>query len=197
MRPTTTSVGRAGGERDVAEGGEPEREGDRHAGEHHRADEPDEEDQQVEVAERLQHGLQQDQHADRAPRPAPTAPSDVRARSPTLSEPQQRDDDHQPDADRQRGGAPGVRDLERRGGDEDLVGGELEGRVDDEQQEGERGRDRDHVEEGARAGREHADEGGHAHVLAALERDTEPSMASQRNRIEASSSDQTSGWWKT
>ena len=26
---------------------------------------------------------------------------------------------------------------------------------------------------------------------------TAPSMASQRNRIEASSSDQTSGWWKT
>ena len=43
--------------------------------------------------------------------------------------------------------------------------------MEDEQQKGERRRDRDHVEEGASTGLEHADDRGHAHVLAALERD--------------------------
>jgi hypothetical protein len=47
------------------------------------------------------------------------------------------------------------------------------------------------------SGPDAADQAGHAHVLAAPKRDTEPSMASQRNRIEASSSDQISGAWKT
>ena len=48
---------RGGGERQIAEGGEPEGEGDRHAGEHRRRDDADEEDQQVEVAEPVQHRL--------------------------------------------------------------------------------------------------------------------------------------------
>ena len=51
MRPTTTSIGVCVVEREVAEGRQPEREGDRHAREHRRRDDADEEDQQVEVAE--------------------------------------------------------------------------------------------------------------------------------------------------
>jgi hypothetical protein len=37
----------------------------------------------------------------------------------------------------------------------------------------------------------------HAHVLAAPQRHDAPSIDSQRKRIEASSSDQTSGAWNT
>ena len=64
MRPITTTSGVRGRQRDVAEGGQPKGEGDRHGGEHHHPDQADEEDQKVEVAERLQHGAQQDKHAD-------------------------------------------------------------------------------------------------------------------------------------
>ena len=55
---------RCGGERDIAEGGKAEGEGDRHGGEYHRPDEAHEEDEQVEVAQRLQHGRKQDKYAD-------------------------------------------------------------------------------------------------------------------------------------
>ena len=47
-------VRRAGRERDVTDGGKAEREGDRHRRENHCADEEHEEDQQVEIAQRLQ-----------------------------------------------------------------------------------------------------------------------------------------------
>ena len=61
--------------------------------------------------------------------------------------------------------------LERRRRDEGLVRGELVGRVDDQEQEGERRGDRHHVEEGPRRRRQHADKRRHAHVLAAPEGD--------------------------
>ena len=86
-------------------------------------------------------------------------------------QPQERDEQHETDAHGQRRGAPGVRDLERRGGHKNLVGGELVGRMHDQHEKGQGCRDRDHVQEGPRARAQHADDGRHAHVLAALERD--------------------------
>ena len=83
-----------------------------------RADQPDEEDQQVEVAERRA-----------APAAAATstpmttadhgraAPSDRRQFAGLEQPHERRCDHHEPDADRQRRGAPGVGDLERRRGD--------------------------------------------------------------------------------
>ena len=113
-------------------------------------------------------------------------------------QPQQGDEHHERNADRQRGGAPGVGDLERRGGDEDLVGRELVGRVDDEQQKGERRAATANTSRKARA------RGPSMPTMAVMrmcsprwKAITEPSMASQRNRIAASSSDHTSGLWKT
>ena len=54
MRPTTTVSGVRVVEREIGEGREPEREGDRHAGEHARGRPADEEDHQVELPTRLQ-----------------------------------------------------------------------------------------------------------------------------------------------
>ena len=167
--PDHDNIRRAGRERDVAEGGEPEREGDRHGGEHHRPDQADEEDQQVEISQGPQHGRKQDKHADYGHDERHTAgyvPPVTDAR-----QPQQRDEQHKSDANRQRRRAPRVDDLERRGGDIDLVGGELVGRVDDEQQKGQGCGDRDHIEECPCTWLQHPDDGRHAHVLAALEGD--------------------------
>ena len=107
MRPTTTTIGRVGRERDVAEGREPEREGDRHAGEHHRADSPTKKISRLRLPSGFSTGLEQDQHADQR-RDQRHGAEHVSRQSPTSSSRRTRDDDHQPDADRQRGGAPGV-----------------------------------------------------------------------------------------
>ena len=114
-------------EREIAEGGEAEGEGDRHAGEHHAADDADEEDEQVEVAERLQQpaaAAQKTPTTQRRRRARQHACASCRARSSRRTA----NDEHQRDADRQRRGAPGVGDLERRRGDDDFVARELVGR---------------------------------------------------------------------
>ena len=187
---------RVGGERQVGGRRQPEGEGDRHAGEHRHRDHAHEEDQQVDVAETLQDRLEQDHDRRPGRRPGPTR----RARAaslPTSASRSTADHDHQAHADRERGGAPGVRDLQGRRGDEALLGGELEGRLDDDEQEGERGGDRHDIEERPHGRRHHAEKAVMRMCSPRRNATTAPSMASHRNRIEASSSDQTRGSWKT
>ena len=53
---------------------------------------------------------------------------------------------------------------------QDSSSAKIKGRADDEDEEGQRCRDRHEVEQRPRPGRHHADEGGHPHVLAAAQR---------------------------
>ena len=135
-------------------------------------DQTHEEDEQVVIAERAQNGCEcQQQRADgdhrhqRAEHQAPAS---------HLGELQHRHHDHQHRAHRDRGGPPGVLDFQRRGRDVGFLVGELVARINDQQQEGERGGDRHHVEECPHRRGGHADEGRHAHVLTAPERHHRP-----------------------
>ncbi len=85
-------------------------------------------------------------------------------------QPQQREDDHQRDADRQRRRAEAVGDLQRRCRDVAFLIGVFVGRRDDHQEEGECGAGPDDVEKRPhpRTGRRH--QRGHPHMLAAPER---------------------------
>ena len=56
IRPTSDQSGACVVQHEITECGQPEGERDRHAGEHRRGDEADEEDHQVDVAEAQQHG---------------------------------------------------------------------------------------------------------------------------------------------
>ena len=86
-----------------------------------------------------------------------------------LREPKHGDHEHQSKTDRQSRRAPGVDDVERRRCDVNLVGSKLISRVDDEEQECQGCRYRDHVQERPSARAEHADDGRHPHMLVALE----------------------------
>jgi hypothetical protein len=116
------------GQRNESECGEAKCEGDRHGGKNHRADEPYEEDQQVEVSQRPQHGGEQCQHSDNR--------DDQRQGGCDMPEvtdgrqPKYGDQNHQSDADRKRSGAPCVHNLKRRSRDVNLIGCEFDGRVD-------------------------------------------------------------------
>ena len=156
------------GDGEVGEGSEREREGDRHAKEHHGADTEEEEDKQVHVLERHQHRAQQ--RADDDERHHDAEREEGVAGGADAKELDEADDDHQREADRQGGGTPGVDDAERRGDHPGFLLGENKGRADDEDEEGQRCRDRHEVEQRPRPGRHHADEGGHPHVLAAAQR---------------------------
>ena len=106
------------GQREIAEDGEAECKGDRHAGKHRGGDDADEEDQEIEIAELRNTGPatpeQRDDHSDRAER------SEHGPRRAGTQQPQQRKDAIKPDADRHRRGAPGVGDFECRRRDRQL-----------------------------------------------------------------------------
>ena len=156
------------GQRQIAEDRKPEAEGDRHAGEDAEAGDADKEDDQIEIAERTQPRLRQpehrNQHRDRQHR----AEHDPDIAGPR--QPQQRKQRHQADADRQRRGAPGVGDLQRRRGDEAFLVGVFVGRPGDQQQERQRRAGRDHIEIGPHRRAGAGDDRGHPHVLGAAER---------------------------
>ena len=119
------------------------------------------------MAQRLQHGAEQDEQADHGGDQRHGAEHELPVTD--ARQPQDCNRHHKHNANRNGGGAPGVCDLERRGGHVNLLRGELVGRVDDEHEKGQGGRDRDDVEEGPRTRPEHADDRCHAHVFATLE----------------------------
>ena len=155
-------------QRQIAVGRKPKPERDRHAGEHAKAGDADEEDDQVEIAERLQRALQQPEHRDhsRDRQDAAEHGADIAG----TRQPQERKQPHQADADRQRRRAPAIGDLQRRRGDKAFLVGVFVGRPDDHQQERQRGAGRDQIEIGAHRGPGAGDDGGHPHVLGAAER---------------------------
>ena len=159
-----------GGEREIAEGGEREGKRDRHAGKDVERDDPDEEHDQV--AERLQHRSGQPEQADQ--QRGQGGGGEHRLPGAEADEAQERDDEHQADADRQRRGAPGIGDLQRRGDDEALLLGVVERMRQDHHQEGDRRRDRDRLEQQPRPRRNPRHQPGHPHVLAALQRQHGP-----------------------
>ena len=156
-----------GGDREVAIRGEPEGKGDRHAGEDVERDDADEENQQVLVIELEEHRLKQEEDAD--------AGADQRERTKDetpasrFHQSQQRDKEHECTAYWKRGGAPGIGDPQSRRGDHYLVVGELVGGIDNERKKDQRRGNGQHIEERARRRRYPADDGGHAHVLAAAQ----------------------------
>ena len=101
------------------------------------------------------------------------------------------------DADRQRRRAPDVRDLQRRRGDEALLVGVFERRPDDQQPGTPAPRRSRPRREGAPAPAARCATSAVMRMCSPRRNaTTAPSIASHRNRIEASSSDQISGWWK-
>ena len=169
IRPTITSIGVERRQRQIAEGRQREREGDRHAGEHVDRDHADEEDDQVELAERRQHRAGEPEQR-RRPR-ATARPRHASAQPHAAQQAQQRDHEHQPDADRDRRRAPGVADLERRRDDESPPRWRSRRRVrQDQQQERQRGGQREASSKARVRGADARDERRHAHVLAAPQR---------------------------
>ncbi|MFK4496388.1 hypothetical protein ABIF86_000679 [Bradyrhizobium japonicum] len=165
-------VGRAGCQGEIADRGEAKCKRDRHGRKDHRADHENEEDQKIQIAKCLQDRRQQNERSDDACDDRQGGQQAAQARD--ADEPEDGCDQHQPDADRQRCRTPGVDDLERRSGDEGLVGGEFIGRPNDEHEKCQRRRGRYDIQERAELRTEHADDGGHPHVLAALERNHRP-----------------------
>ena len=156
-------------QRQVAERGDAEGEGDRHPGEHEGADKPDEEQQQVVIAEwpeewsgevegEPDHGHGCRRRQDRAPPGA-------------LDQPEDADREHQDDPQRQGGRAPGVRDLEGRGRDGTLLQRELERRPDREGKEPDAHRQCERLEERTRGRAGNVDQRGHPHMFRPPERD--------------------------
>jgi hypothetical protein len=154
-------------QRQIAQGGKPEAERDRHAGKHTEAGDTDEEDDQVEIAERPQQRLCQPKQRDDAGDRQQRRQQDPRTA--VARQPQQRECGHQADADGQRGRAPGVGNLQRGRGDEAFFVGVFVGRLNDQDQERQRRAGRDRVEIEPHRGRRAADHGGHPHVLGAPE----------------------------
>ena len=152
----------------IGEGAEAEGEGDGHAGEDGGGQQHDEEDNQIDVAEPGEDRLQQIER--RADQKRQRHRLDDLSHRGDSRQPHQRDQDHQRGTHRQRRGAPCGRDAERRRGDEGFAERELVGRRQDQQQEGGRGRDRQHFDESATARRQRRDQCGHAHVLATAQR---------------------------
>ncbi len=159
-------------QRQIAEDRKPEGEGNRQARKHAKTGDADKEDDEVDIAERTQPGLRQpeqaDQHGDRQHRRKEHL--DIAG----ARQPQHRKQRHQADTDRQRRGAPGVGNLQRRRGDEAFLVGVVVRRPHDQQQECQRGAGRDHIEIGAHRGPDAGDDRRHPHVLGAAERDRGP-----------------------
>ena len=159
---------RSRGQRQIAEDRKTKSKGDRHAREHAEAGDADKEDDEVEIAERLQKRLRQPEQADdhgyrnrRGQHQPEIAVAD---------QPEQREQRHQAGADRQGRGAPGVGNLQRRRGDEALLVGVFVAGMDDEKQESERRTGRDHLQIGPQLRSGARNQRRHAHVLGAAER---------------------------
>ena len=156
-------------QRQVAEDGKAEREGDRHAGKDGGGHDADEEDQQIEVAEleeqRCGEPEQRDENGHGAGR------NRDRSQRSGAADAKRREHRHQRYPARQRRGTPGVVQPERRRRDESFFLRILVSRPRDQQQKCQRGAGREQVERRPRRRRQAADGRGHAHMLVAAERD--------------------------
>ena len=183
------------GQRKIAEDRKPECKRDRHACEDGRGDDAHEKDQQVEVAELPEHGCpepeQDDETGDGAERKS------EQLRRAYLCKPQQCKDRHQCGPDRQGRGPPGIRDLQRRRGDENLLPRIFVGRSSDQKQEGERSPGRECFKQPARRGASMPTAAVMRMCSSRRNAMTAPSIASHRNTMAASSSDQVNGRSKT
>ena len=101
------------------------------------------------MAQRLQHRAEKNEKADHRGNERNGAGYEPPIAN--ASQPQDGNHQHKRDTNRNSGGAPGVWDLKRRGGHEDLVGRELISRMDHEDEKGQGRADRDQVEERPRA----------------------------------------------
>ena len=122
----------------------------------------------LQVAEPAQRGLQQDQHGDQARDQNEGAEHGRQLAA--CDQTQERHDDHQARSDRQSRGAPGVRNLERRRGDEDLVRGELVGGLTISSRKASAATTATMSRKARHRLRQHADKRRHAHVLVPPER---------------------------
>ena len=160
---------RARGQRQIAIGRKPEPERNRHAGKDAEAGDADKEDDQIEIAERLQRAPEQpeyrDDKCDRQDRSHHGPPV---ARP---GQPQEGKQRHQADADRQRRGTPDIGDLQRRRGDVAFLVGVFPGRPGDQNEKRQRCYRRHQIEIGAHGGLRAGDHRRHPHVLGAAECD--------------------------
>ena len=131
---------------EVSEHGEPEAEGNGNAGKDAETGDADKEDDEVDVAERAKPWLRQPENRDQQHHRQHRTQHDPDVAA--ARQPQQRKQRHQAGADRQRGGAPDIGNLQRRRGDEALFVGVLAGRPRQQQQESQRRTGRDHIEIG-------------------------------------------------
>lgn len=130
MRPITTTSGVPVVRGEVAYRRETECEGNWHRREYHGADEKNEKDEQVEVAERFQNRSQE--YNDGYNDCNESQCGHHAAHITDLREPEDGRGQHQSNAHRQRRGAPGVDDVESGRCDVHLVRSKLVSRVNDE-----------------------------------------------------------------
>ena len=180
------------GQRQIAEDRQTKSEGDRHAGKHAKAGDADKEDDEIDIAERPQPGLRQPEHRDHQRDRQHRADHDLDVADPR--QPQESEQRHQGNPDRQRRGAPDVGDLQRRRGDEAFFVGVVVGRLD-RPAAGTPARRRSRPHRDRPASRAWRWRRSRSSRMCSERRNATaaPSMASHRNRIEASSSDQISG----
>ena len=160
---------RARGQRQIAIGRQPKAERDRHAGKDAAADHADKEDDQVEIAERLQPGLREPEQADHGDDREHGRQHGLEIAG--AKQPERRKQRHQRDADGQGRRAPAVEDLQRGRGDVALLVGVFVGRPGDHHEERQRCRGRHQIEISAHRRPRAGDHGRHPHMLAAAERD--------------------------
>ena len=158
---------RAGGQRQIAEDAQAEGEGDRDAGEDAAGRDADEEDQQVRPAQVFEQRGGEPEGAD-------DGDDDGRGRdqfpaAACLRQAQRRERRHQPDARGQRGGAPGIGDLQGRRGDRPFLQGIFPGRPGNHHQEGQAGAGGHGFQQGPLLAPGTGQERRHAHVLAAAQ----------------------------
>ncbi len=160
---------RARGQRQIAVGRKPEPERNRNARKDAEAGDADKEDDQIEIAERLQRAPEQpkyrDDKRDRQDR-SHHGPSIARP-----GEPQEGKQRHQRDTDRQRRGTPDIADLQRRRGDVAFLVGVFVSRPGNQNQKRQRGYGRHQIEIAAHGRLRAGDHRRHPHVLGAAERD--------------------------
>ena len=170
-------------EREVAECAQPEREGDGNAGKDATCRDTDEEDEQVEPAEPLKQRTGKPEDEDEARHQG-------QRREPLpgrrfAQQPQHGECRHQDKADRQRRRAPCVGDAERRRRDGGLVGRVLPGRPRDHRQKGQAGRGRNRLDHARVPGGVARPVRSSSCARPAATPLTAPSIASQRNRMDA------------
>ncbi len=160
---------RARGQRQIAVGRKPEPERNRNASEDAEAGDADKEDDQIEIAERLQRAPEQpEDRNDKCDRQDRSHHGSTIARS---GQPQEGKQRHQRNADRQRRGTPDIADLQRRRGDVAFLVGIFVRRPGDQKQKRQRGYCRHQIEIGTHGGLRAGDHRRHPHMLGAAECD--------------------------